>query len=125
MDKDVRDPLKEILEHLKTTSEDSWCVEVCANKDLTKWCLKYHLNAMSKEGRIDYLYFFEECIATQRMYYPVNDGENPKYQQPTPKQRCIAYIEAIIDWSERSLQDEFEVQEKHGKEIEISIASTL
>lgn len=49
--------------------------------------------------------------ATTFMIYPVNDGENPKYTQETPKQRCLAYLKDLRDGKEkntRQLMAEYE-----------------
>ena len=53
---------------------------------------------------------FEARWATTFMIYPVNDGiplkwMNFKYDQATPRERIIAYLENLRDGKEKSTQD--------------------
>lgn len=55
---------------------------------------------------------FESCWSTTYVVYPVNDGANPHYQQPTPKKRNIAYLRALAAGEEDTtmvgMQKEYE-----------------
>ena len=55
---------------------------------------------------------FESSWSTSYVVYPVNDGANPRYQQPTPKQRNIAYLRALAAGEEDTtmvgMQKEYE-----------------
>lgn len=46
---------------------------------------------------------FEIKIANEYMFFSVNDWENPKYQQETPKERCIEYLKDILNWKEKTI----------------------
>lgn len=53
--------------------------------------------------------WFEEIWATTYMIYPVNDGESPswmnfKYDQPTAKERVVAYLKNLRDEKEQTTQ---------------------
>ncbi len=82
--------LDTIIEYLDKTTEESWCTDVVKTKD-GRNCLFGHLFDL---GGSDLFNWFEN-IATTYMVYPVNDGEHENYQQPTPKQRCIAYLKDL------------------------------
>jgi hypothetical protein len=98
--------IKDIIEYLEKTDDSTWCVDVVKTKN-GKNCLFGHIFDLGGSKMMD---MFEEIVATTYMVYPVNDGENPKYQQETPKLRCIAYLQDILDGKARStlqlLEDE-------------------
>jgi len=79
-----------IIPYMENTTEESWCTDIVKTKD-GKNCLFGHLFDLGG-GK---LYDWFENIATTYMVFPVNDGENPNYQQPTPKQRCVAYLKDL------------------------------
>lgn len=107
--------LDEIISYLENTSEESWCTDVVKTKD-DKNCLLGHLFDF---GGNELCSWFEE-IATTYMFYPVNDGENPNYQQPTPKQRCIAYIKDLKSGKAKTvyqlMDEDYELYLSHNKE---------
>jgi hypothetical protein len=88
--------LNPFIQYLHATSEGEWAVDVVRTKD-GKNCLFGHLinwyYGKGYEGSISRVWdLFEEMWMSTYVIYPINDGENPKYQQPTPKQRVIAYM---------------------------------
>lgn len=104
-----------LLEYLKNTTEESWCVDVVKTKT-GQSCLFGHIfdwaggdsDIKKSNTAID---LFESCFATSYMVYPVNDGKNNEYQQPTPKQRCIAYFEDLLSGKQKTtyqLMQEYE-----------------
>lgn len=98
--------LDAIILYMENTSEESWCTDVVKTKD-GKNCLFGHLFDL---GGVKLFNWFEN-IATTYMVYPVNDGENPNYQQPTPKQRCIAYLKDLQSGKAKTtyqLMDEYD-----------------
>lgn len=94
------------ISYCEKTREDQWCVDVVRTKD-NKNCLFGHLFdfAGSDEKGNEYWDFFEYHFATTYMVYPVNDGSNDKYQQPTPKQRCIEYLKDLRNGKAKTTQD--------------------
>lgn len=80
--------IHEVIAYLEETTEESWCVDVVRTEDQRN-CLFGHLFEL---GGSELCNVFESMYACDQMVYPVNDGNHPKYQQPTPKQRCLAYV---------------------------------
>lgn len=92
--------LDQFIEYCKSTNENEWCVGVVRTEGNKQNCCFGHLvnwwYGKDYEGSISEIWdTFEEVYVTTYMIYPVNDGENPKYQQSTPKQRVIAYLEDL------------------------------
>lgn len=83
--------LDAIIPYMENTTEESWCTDVVKTKNGNN-CLFGHLFDL---GGGQLFEWFEENIATTFMVYPVNDGKNENYQQPTPKQRCVAYLKDL------------------------------
>lgn len=88
--------LRPFIEYLQNTREDEWAVDVVRTKEGAN-CMFGHLvnwfYGKGYEGSISLAWdFFEEIWMTTYVIYLVNDGENPRYQQSTPKQRVIAYL---------------------------------
>lgn len=105
--------LPKIIEYLENTAEDSWRTDV-VKKD-GKNCLYGHLFDYGGNKVMD---SFESHVATTYMFYPVNDGTHPKYPQPTPKQRCIAYIKDIQSGKELSTYASMELEYERYKREE-------
>lgn len=91
-----------IIDHMNSTTEDSWCTNVVRKED--KNCFFGHLFSMGKNDKEGNFLWgaFEEIWATTYMIYPVNDGEHPRYNQPTPKQRIIAYLKDLRDGKQKT-----------------------
>lgn len=113
--------IQEIIDYMEATSEDSWGVDVVRSKDGSKNCFFGHLFNMGKdqEESNELWGLFEELYATTYMIYPVNDGENPYYQQATPKQRVIAYLKDLRDGKAMTtyevMETEMNLYAKHVK----------
>lgn len=93
--------LRDIINYMERTSEDSWCTDSVRQEG--KNCFFGHLSQMYGDGggpTPDSKFFlagpswgqFEEQYATTYMIYPVNDGYDNRYPQATPKQRILAYL---------------------------------
>lgn len=100
-----RDELSKILEYAKGTKEQDWCTDVVRNKDGAN-CLFGHISEMEgteyAEGEM--WEWFEDTWGTTYYVYPINDGQNPKYPQATPKQRIVAYLEALLSGEEQDME---------------------
>lgn len=99
----TRNPLSldRVISFLERTKDEKWCTKVVRTED-GKGCVMSHIFDMGGN------YFWEmfECMyATTYMIYPVNDGESPKYQQSTPKERVIAYLKDMRDKKVKSTLD--------------------
>jgi hypothetical protein len=104
--------IKELIAYMEATPEESWCVDLCRTDDRAQHCVLSHvLNFAGVDG----LDFFEERWATMSMMFPVNDGQHEKYQQPTPKARCLAYLADLRDSKERSTADHLERAATEGQ----------
>lgn len=91
--------IDQFIEYCKNTTEDQWCVDVVRSSDMKSNCLFGHLFEFAGNDKLGNKYWdhFEANWATTYMVYPVNDGENPDYQQSSAKERCIAYLEDLRD----------------------------
>lgn len=70
-------------------------------------CIIGHIFNIGKDDREGNLWVqgFEANIATTYMIFPVNDGEHPRYQQATPRERCLAYLRAVLEEREAKTWD--------------------
>ena len=91
------DFLQRVIEHCEGTTENQWCVGVVRTKDSNANCLFGHIFNMGGSDEIGSIYWnlFESTYANTYMIYPVNDGQNPRYPQDTPRKRCLAYLKAL------------------------------
>ena len=117
--------LQQIIDYMEATTEESWGVDVVRNSKTGQNCFFGHLfNMESDEKEANRLWDWFENIATTYMVYPVNDGQNSLYQQPTPKQRVIAYLKDLRDGKAKNtyqIMDEYHKSERL-KESHISNA---
>lgn len=107
--------LQPFIQYCIDTDEDEWQVDVVRNKGNTKNCMFGHLvnwfHGKDYEGSVSRVWdLFEEMWMTTYGVYPVNDGQNPKYQQATPKQRVIAYLKDLYLGQEIDTQTGMEQQ---------------
>lgn len=104
-----------LLEYLKRTEEENWCTDV-VKTSTGQSCLIGHVfdwaGGDSDIKRANQaMDLFEIIFATSYMFYPVNDGKDKRYPQPTPKQRCVAYFEDLLSGKEKTsyqLMQEYE-----------------
>lgn len=88
-----------VIDYMEATAEDSWQTEVVRSKDGTRNCFFGHLFNMGGDDATGSRYwnYFEDVWATTYMVYPVNDGTDERYPQPTPRQRVLAYLRDLRD----------------------------
>lgn len=96
--------LDTVIAYMEATDEDAWNLNTVRSKDGTKNCFFGHLfNMTPDEERANALWgMFEDLYATTYRIYSVNDGENPRYPQSTPKQRILAYLRALAAGEEKT-----------------------
>lgn len=120
--------IQDLINYLEKTKEEDWILWRCRTAD-GKGCVMSHIFDFGGGDEKDadgYTLggqswdFFEECWATTYMIFPVNDGENKKYQQSTPKQRCLAYIKNLRDGIEKNTQQLFKESEQSMQREELS-----
>ncbi|WP_241626792.1 hypothetical protein [Rosenbergiella epipactidis] len=96
--------LGDFISYLNSTEDSSWCTDVVRSRDGTGNCLYGHLSNFcghkGDENVSPDFDWFDSLVSTSYVIYPINDGENEKYQQETPKKRCIAYLEALLSGEE-------------------------
>jgi len=108
-----------LLRYLEATTEESWCTDVVKDKG-GRSCFFGHVfdwgGGDENRNGSRAMDIFEACFATTYMIYPVNDGQHPKYQQKTPKQRCLAYFKDLLSGEEKTtyqLMQEYENDNHH------------
>lgn len=99
--------LSPFISYLEKTSPDEWQVDTVRSVGNTKNCVMGHLvnwyYGKDWQGSVSPVWdWFEEMWATTYMIYPVNDGGNPKYKQPTARERVIAYLKDLRDGKEKT-----------------------
>jgi hypothetical protein len=106
--------LDKFIAYCENTSPDDWATDVVRTVDGRNCLLGHFINYIygeDYEGNIMPAWdIFEEMWATQFMFYPVNDGQSNKYQQPTAKERVIAYLKDLwlaIEKPTWALMDEY------------------
>jgi hypothetical protein len=102
--------LDTVIAYMESTDEDAWNLNTVRSKDGTKNCFFGHLFNMSPdEARANALWaMFEDVYSTTYRIYPINDGENPRYPQATPKQRILAYLRALQAGDEKTTEQSME-----------------
>ena len=88
-----------VITAMESTAEEAWRVETVRSEDGATNCFFGHLFNLGGDDKHGSALWnvFEEQWATTYMLYPVNDGQNPKYPQDTPKQRVLAYLRDLRD----------------------------
>jgi hypothetical protein len=97
--------VKQILDWVKSTTDDVWIVNALRNASSTKFCMLGHmmLNPAAEHLVMRSLYMYHWCDDLQnlndtfmyniKMGIPgVNNGKDPRYQQATPRLRMIAAL---------------------------------
>lgn len=92
--------LSSFIQYCQDTKENEWVIDVVRTKGNEKNCLFGHLvnwyYGKNYEGNISPIWdMFEEIWTSTFVVYPINDGKDLRYQQSTPKQRCIAYLKDL------------------------------
>lgn len=120
---DYQTMLRDFIPYLEKTAEEDWCTDIVRSKD-GKNCLFGHLSnfcghASNQPVSPDFDWF-EMNISTDFVIYAINDaagkGWTTKYQQPTPKQRCIAYMRDLLSGEELTTMPAMEKSMKEHKE---------
>lgn len=125
-DAEDRERLADFITYLEATSPSDWCEDVVRSKDGSQNCALGHVfewgrargdgSDLAGSRAWDW---FESAWSTSYAVYPVNDGENPDYPQPTAKERVIALCRALLDGSELSTMESMEFEGCSGDEDEI------
>lgn len=95
--------LDDLIAYLESTVAEAWCVDVVRidgeQNGRTQNCVFGHIfdwgqlrgDGSDKAGN-EAWQWFEEHWSTVYQAYPVNDGEVAYYQQPTARERSIAFL---------------------------------
>ncbi|MFE6967172.1 hypothetical protein ACFVAJ_18810 [Agromyces sp. NPDC057679] len=102
--------IDDVIDYMEATDAESWCVDVVRTEDGAGNCFFGHLFGMGRDQQESNLLWewFEECWSTTYAVYPVNDGKNPEYQQPNPRDRVVAYLRALRDGDELTTPESME-----------------
>lgn len=122
----VRITFDDIVDAMASTPSDQWQVDTVRAPDGSSNCFFGHLFTLGERtaaaaprltiaphGKLtptevvaNALWeWFESCWSTTYVIYPVNDGRDPRYPQPTPKARVLAYLEALRSGEELRTQE--------------------
>lgn len=108
------------IKYCKSTTPEEWCVDIVRSKGNKKNCLYGHLvnwyYGKEYDGDITPIWDAFEEVGTTFYVYPINDGTNHNYQQPTARERCIAYLENIRDGKELWTAKAMELEMKKYQE---------
>lgn len=93
--------IEEVLELITPIPEENWCIYHYTN-NTDKCCMYGHIQRIKRfNGDYDFNNF-EDVELSDKIrnvglrhgirFVDVNDGDHPKYQQETPKQRVVAAL---------------------------------
>lgn len=110
--------IQPIIDHIVATDTAAWQMGVVRSLDGNRNCFFGHLWQWAKlntpPGASSDLWAsavweaFEERWCTTYRIYPVNDGQNPGYQQTEPRDRVVAFLEALRDGQEPATRESME-----------------
>ena len=88
-------PLQMIIDHLKTTDPDTWWAgPTFRSPDGTQHCVLSHI---AERWGMDALDEFESTYSTSYVIgAAINDQPSDRYPQEHPRERCVAYLEAML-----------------------------
>ncbi|WP_415854140.1 hypothetical protein [Sinomonas sp. G460-2] len=101
-----------LIAHLETTGEDTWQTDVVRSEDSTRKCFFGHVHAWGGDDTRGSALWeaFEELWSTTYRIYTVNDGSDPGYHQPTPKERILAYLGKLQSGEEPTTHESMEAE---------------
>lgn len=119
--------LESLRAYMASTREDQWNLDTVRSADGERNCFFGHLfnygqqlalNAGSESATAEKFAnrmweAFEDMWTTTYYVYPINDGKNPKYLQETPRQRCLALLDALWSGEEETTEQSMERQYRH------------
>lgn len=132
---DFVDDIQPIIDMVEQTDTDAWMLDVVRSKDGKRNCFFGHLyqwgydratgDGLSHEDAERWASqlwdAFEDRWTTTYGIYPVNDGTHPRYQQPTAKERVLAYLQALQKGDELTTMqwmDEYFTENDEGESDE-------
>lgn len=95
-----RKRLEQLIAYMESTTDDQWLTERVSSEGNKQNCCLGHVFFMGGDDQKkcnEWWNWFENCVATEYMIFPVNDGRNKDYQQSTPKTRVLAYLQDVLD----------------------------
>jgi len=91
-----------IIDYLRQTHPDTWWAgPTYRSPDGTQHCALSHI---ADRWGMDAMGMFEETWSTSYVIGAINDRPTPGYEQDHPKDRVLAYIEALRDGREDDVQ---------------------
>lgn len=113
--------LQVVIDHMAATNAETWQTDVVRSTDGSRNCFFGHLFQWAEDTVGTYApdldaqtwanaiwNAFEDRWSTTYAIYPVNDGENDRYQQPLARDRVVAYLEALRDGRELTTEESME-----------------
>lgn len=90
------------IEKFEAIPEDEWCTQLYVNEN-NQCCALGHCGVTFEKGSVEGITL--NTLSIKALNSPntgnymsiinVNDGEHPKYQQDTPKQRVLAFLKDL------------------------------
>lgn len=119
--------IQDVIDYMESTDENSWNLDTVRSKDGSRNCFFGHLFDMGEDEREanEIWDWFESEWATTYRIYPINDGEDPKYQQATPKARVVAYLLALRDGLEKTTMEQMKEDYQYFLSDILSVDATL
>lgn len=102
------DLLARVIAMVESTDPESWWPgPTFRSPDGTQHCVLAHIEDQMGMTAMEQ---FEETWSNSYVIGLINDGEKPGYQQATPKERCMAYLENLSRGVELSILEEMDLQ---------------
>lgn len=115
--------LDDVISYMEATDPETWNLDTVRSQDGKNNCFFGHLFNMGRdEQEANRIWgWFEEAWATTYRIYPINDGQNPRYQQPTSKERVLAFLYALRAGKELTTMEQMEADYQAYIEAEAAI----
>lgn len=117
--------LDPVIAYMEATDEDAWQVDTVRSANGSTNCFFGHLfNMGGTDARGNALWEgFESAWASTYRLFPINDGEHPRYPQPTPKQRVLAFLRDLNSGAVMTTPQQMEEEYNHWLAEEARSAS--
>lgn len=107
--------LGEFISYCEATRPEDWYLHKVRNHSNTKNCLYGHLinwyYGKGYTGNVQPMWDAFEEVGSTFYVYPINDGTNPNYPQPTARERCIQYLKNVLSgeelWTAAAIERDF------------------
>lgn len=97
---EIEEGLPDFISYIINTDDADWQIDIVRDKNNERNCLFGHLVnwyfGREYQGDITTAWdAFESIWSTTFEVFEINDGRDKRYQQPTPRQCCIAFLKDL------------------------------